>query len=148
MKKSLFHSGVLLHSRRCRTQNAAFLRSFFVILFLLPLLFAHAAYGDINAELLQAAAAGNTAKVEQLLKQGADVNANHYRGWTALMHAAAKGHTETVMILIAAGANLNAKYEDGRTVLISALRHTEIVKALIDTGWRMGFAAETLELLD
>jgi ankyrin repeat protein len=104
MKKSLFHSGVLLHSRRCRTQNAAFLRSFFVVLFLLPLLSAHAAYGDINAELLQAAAAGNTAKVEQLLKQGADVNANHYRGWTALMHAAAKGHTETVMILIAAGS--------------------------------------------
>ena len=55
-----------------KSQPAAFLRSFSVVLFLLPLLSAETAYGDINAELFKAAEAGSNAKVEQLLKQGAD----------------------------------------------------------------------------
>ncbi len=45
------------------------------ILFLLPLLFAQTAYGDINSDLIEAAKAGDTAEVEKLLEQGADVNA-------------------------------------------------------------------------
>ncbi len=75
MKKLLFQFGVLLHGGRCRTQDAGFLRSFSVVLFLLPLLFAETAYGDINSDLLEAAKAGSTAKVEQLLSKGANVNA-------------------------------------------------------------------------
>ena len=114
MKNSLIQSGVLLHGERCRSQNAAFLRSFSVVLFLLPLLFVHLAYADINDELYQAAVAGNTGKVEQLLRKGADVNARSKKGRTALMVAAQRGHTETVKVLIAAGADVNARSNKAR----------------------------------
>jgi ankyrin repeat protein len=63
-----------------------------------------AAYGDINSDLLEAAEAGDTARVEQLLEQGADVNAKDKDGYTALMLAAFSGHTETVKTLLDAGA--------------------------------------------
>ena len=132
MKKSLFRSGVLLHGGTCKTQNAAFLRSFSVVLFLLPLLFAHTAYGDINAEPLKAAAAGNTARVEQLLKQGANVNVREKDGSTALMWAADSGFTETLKVLIAAGADVNATDKNGTTALMFATRmeNTRIVNIL------------------
>ena len=74
-----------------------------MVLFLLPLLFEHTAYGDINAELLEAAEAGITAKVEQLLRQGADVNAKA-KGGTALLMSKTSGHTEIADILKRAGA--------------------------------------------
>jgi len=74
------------------------------VLFLLPLVFAQTAYGGINSILLKAAKAGDAAKVEQLLNQGADVKAKGLDGWTALMGAAFKGHAETVRILKQAGA--------------------------------------------
>ena len=121
---------------KCRIQNAGFLRSFSMVLFSFPLLFPHTAYGDINADLLEAAKIGNTAKVEQLLKQGADANAETEDGWTAVMDAAVFGHTETVKAFIDAGADVNAKQKDGRTVLMWAVGRgrTENVKALIDAG--------------
>ena len=40
---------------------------------------------NINAELLKAAEVGNTAKVQQLLKQGANANAANRYGKTVLM---------------------------------------------------------------
>ena len=63
LTKMLFQSGALPHGGRCRTQYAAFLSSLFVFIFLLPLRFAETAYGDINSNLFEAAAAGNTADV-------------------------------------------------------------------------------------
>ena len=131
MKKSLFQSGVLLHGGRCRTQYAAFLRSFSVVLFLLPLLFAHTAYGDINAELVQAAEAGNTAKVEQLFRKGADVDAKHAYGRIALMIVARLGRTEIVDILKQAGAQAettaDAKTVDSRTHSVAVQRQSDPV---------------------
>ena len=58
-----FHDGMFLHLRT------------FASLFLLLLLFALTACGNINSDLLEAAEAGDTAKVEKLPEQGADVNA-------------------------------------------------------------------------
>ena len=119
-----------------KSQPAAFLRSFSVVLFLLPLLSAETAYGDINAELFKAAEAGSNAKVEQLLKQGADVDAKHAYGRTPLMIAAYKGHTETVKFLIAAGADLKAQSGLYRTAMMVAVLagSIETVKVLIDAG--------------
>jgi esterase/lipase superfamily enzyme len=109
---------------------------FKTILFLLPLLFAQAAYGGIDSDLLEAAKAGDTAKVEQLLEQGADVNAKDKNGKTALMNAAFNGHTGSAMVLLEAGADVNAKDKNGWTALIEAVNggHTETVKALMDAG--------------
>lgn len=72
--------------------------------FLLGLLFTNAAHADFNTDLIEAAKAGDTAIVEQELKQGADVNAKSKKGTTALMVAAERGHTEIVDILKRAGA--------------------------------------------
>ena len=85
---------------RLRRRNAGIQRSFSAVLFLLPLLFAHTAHGDINAELLEAAKVGDTVKLKQLVNQGADVNAKTDKGTTALMWAAYKNHIEFVKVLI------------------------------------------------
>ena len=113
-----------------------------ILLLLPPLFFAHTAYGDINAEFRKAARVGNTAKVGQLLKQGADVNTEDGAG-TALMWAAGWGYTETVKVLIDAGANVNATGKHDHTALmmsagaaVGAVResHTETVKVLVEAG--------------
>jgi ankyrin repeat protein len=73
-------------------------------LFLTPFLLTHAAFGDINSELMKAAEAGDSAKVEQLLKKGADVNAKNKYGDNALKIAASKANNRIMVILIEAGA--------------------------------------------
>ena len=108
------------------------------------MLFAHTAYGDINAELIEAAAAGNTAKVEQLLQQGADVNAEGQYDRTALMRAARYGQTEMVKVLIAAGADVNARNEFGGAALmdaaldISGTEQIELLGKVADAAKRYG----------
>ncbi len=110
--------------------------SFKTILFLLPLLFAQVACGDINSKLLNAAETGDSARVEQLLKQGADVNEKKEDGTTALIRAVRKGHIEIVKTLIDAGADVNVKYEHGGTALMDAAAwgHTEIAEILRQAG--------------
>ena len=85
------------------------------------LLFTNA--GSINQDLLAAAAAGNNAKVAQLLRQGADANARARDGRTALMHAAYSGHTALAKVLIDSGANGETKARDGATALMYAAGH-------------------------
>ncbi len=122
-------------------------KSVLVVLFLLPLLLGHTAFGDVNSELLRAAVAGNTAEVKQLLKQGANANAANPYGKTVLMDAAAGGHTETVKALLDSGANVNGQYlaqganvyakkKFGDTALITSAKggHTETVKFLVSAG--------------
>lgn len=56
------------------------------------------------SELHDSAKIGDAIKINNLLENGADVNAKAINGYTALMCAMAKGHTEVVNLLKQAGA--------------------------------------------
>ena len=86
----------------------------------------------LNKGLLKAAQAGEIDTVNQLLGQGAEVNARNDRGWTALMFAASNGHTEMAKILIENKADVNVRSVMGFTALmLGAHGHTEVAKLLL-----------------
>lgn len=79
---------------------------------------------------------GYPAIVELLIEKGADVNAAHKHGGTALSSACYQGHEKAVELLLAAGADVNTKDEAGWTPLICACTngHTPVVKLLLAAG--------------
>lgn len=64
---------------------------------------------DRTSLLIAAASNGNTARVLDLLRKGADVNGRGSRGRTPIMAAAYGNHIETVAALIDAGADVNLR---------------------------------------
>ena len=79
-----------------------------------------------------AAAKGKVDVVQELLKHGANVNAQGKWGNAALMIAAVKGHLQVVQELLGAGANIEAQNNAGNTALIWAIhRHQEAVSVAI-----------------
>ncbi len=93
--------------------------------------------------LSEAAAAGNPAMIEALLKAGADPNTlTTADGETVLMTAARAGQVDAVQALVAHGANVNARENyRGQTALMwaAAERHPQVVKFLMDHGadWKV-----------
>lgn len=85
---------------------------------------------------MQAVDNGDTARVRELLAQGADIDAASHGGKTALMRAASRGNLDIVRLLLDAGANVNAKKENGATALIMAVffGYADIVGALLQGG--------------
>lgn len=73
-----------------------------------------------EAEMLDAAGKGNTARVEELLNQGVNVNMRGGDSQTPIMEAAYGGHLDTVKLLLAHGADLSAKKRDDATALTLA----------------------------
>ncbi len=67
--------------------------------------------------LMQAAINGNLEIVKELIKKGANVNAQSNPGYTALMWAAHFGRYQIAKELIKAGADINAKTHAGQTAL-------------------------------
>jgi hypothetical protein len=90
----------------------------------------------LTRELWQIAGAGNVERLEQILAQGADVNAGDRTGVTPLMRAAYHGELPMVRALIQHGADLDAKDSGGLTALTMAKHsgHAEIVEALRSSG--------------
>ncbi|PYH37680.1 ankyrin repeat domain-containing protein [Aspergillus neoniger CBS 115656] len=63
----------------------------------------------LDQKLLEAAAKGETAKVEHLLDNGANVSAADSQGHTVLHVAASGGHVDIISILLRRGADKNAR---------------------------------------
>ena len=75
-----------------------------------------------SAELLKTASYSDATHVQQLLDQGADVNARDGNGNTPLILAAELSNSAAIKVLLDKGAQVNAQADDGETALISALR--------------------------
>ena len=72
--------------------------------------------------------------VQQMLKNGADVNSKDKSGTTPLMYAAAVGSARMMRVLIDAGADVNAKNNGESTALLWATGNAEKVRLLIEKG--------------
>jgi len=101
--------------------------------------------GDgLRDQLLAAAAAGNTAKIAELLSRGADLEGNDTAGRTAVINAAWRGEQEVVDLLVELDADLNVADNEGRTAVSWAASngHADIVRRLLENGARSGIADE------
>jgi uncharacterized protein len=90
-----------------------------------------------HAQIADAAMRGDTAKVRQLLKQGADVNAAQGDGMTALHWSAQRGDLEEAKMLLSAGARLEATTRNGSYTplhLASRVGKVSLIKALLQGG--------------
>ncbi len=94
---------------------------------------------QINEQLLQAVSANNIKKVQQLLKQGADINYSDTHRITPLYLAASKGLLQIVSFLIIRGADINQQSIFGNTPLHGATLQSseeklEVARELIMRG--------------
>ncbi len=111
--------------------------------FLVPLLLAFVAAGaqDVGQTLRDAAQAGETQSVRELLAGAApDLGAADGTGRTALMYAVEGGHDEIVDMLLAAGASVDRQDKSGETAIHLAARHgrTASARLLLQAGADFG----------
>lgn len=107
---------------------------------------------DAGQDLLDAAAEGRTAKVQELAGQGVSLESKDSNGRTALMLAAQHGHAATVRFLLEKGADATARDRHGATAWVLATfspagtrrRMDEVLKILpppprpklvVEAGW-------------
>ncbi len=97
------------------------------------------AHADPDADLMQAAGAGDAAQLQGALAQGAKPDARGERETTALMQAAENGHLAVVDALLAAGADPNAERAGEITALMHAAAsgNAEVVQHLLNAGARV-----------
>lgn len=91
---------------------------------------------NINDQLFIAAQVGDLNLAINLLALGADVDAMHKVGVTALYIASQNGHLAVVELLLKNGADPEIKFSNGMTPLINAAFNgkSDVVQMLIDYG--------------
>ncbi len=91
---------------------------------------------DVAGSLSDAVVAGDVARAQALIEEGADVDQSGAFGLTPLMQAANREHVEMVHLLLDAGAALNTTGLAGMTALHVAVRadSAEVVSALLERG--------------
>jgi cytohesin len=89
-----------------------------------------------DAAVIKAAGKGDAAELQELLRRGADPDADNQHGWTALHAAATKGHGQCVESLVQGGATVDAEDGGCSTPLMAAARggHVEVVRMLLEAG--------------
>lgn len=88
-------------------------------------------------EICEAASQGEFSKVEELITQGADINAvMPNRGWSALYYAVKQEKVEVVSFLLKRGAKIDLSDSAGCSALhiAAAGNNTEIIQLLINAG--------------
>ena len=90
----------------------------------------------MTQNLIQAAERGDAALVQQLLREGADLNGRDARGRTPIMAATHANKPAIVKILIQAGADINLQDEikDNPFLYAGAEGLLDVLKLLIDAG--------------
>jgi hypothetical protein len=100
---------------------------------------------SLDEELLDAARNGDTARVRELLRKGANANAKDRGGWTPLHWAAFWGHVDVARLLLEHGADPSIRDKHGRTPLdlARATRHKEVARVIEEYMWgRRGVGVE------
>ena len=99
-----------------------------------------------DAPVADAAMRGDLEAVTDLLRRGADVNASHGDGMTALHWASERGDLEIVEALLFAGAFPDAATRNGEYSplhLAAKAGHGQIVRTLLEGGANPGLASTT-----
>ena len=86
---------------------------------------------DIDRELLFAAEAGDTKKVELLVGKGANINVQGEDGMTALHLACEGNHTETALALFKLNAKTEIRDEENKKPIQRAHFMNKTYKALL-----------------
>lgn len=86
--------------------------------------------------LMKAVEKGNTATIELIIKNGADVNQSGDNGLTPLMVAIERGNMDAFFILVRSGADINKGDNSGITPLMRAVRNgnVEMTRELLKKG--------------
>ncbi len=84
---------------------------------------------ELDQELLEAAGAGDAARIRRLIGASARLEARDADGFTALMRAAASPSAEAVGVLLDAGADAGARRLTGWTALMAAVSQGRLESA-------------------
>jgi ankyrin repeat protein len=89
-----------------------------------------------DEQLLIAADGGDTVKVLNLIRQGADVDAKTWEGVTSLMYATQNGNLPMMKVLFRCGADPDIKPTNGNTALIASILNLtpDLTEFLIRNG--------------
>jgi cytohesin len=90
----------------------------------------------VPSSIIEAAIFGDTAKVKEFIRSGADVNSQDDSDMAALHYAVARGQKDVVQLLIANGADVNARGGSyGTPLKIAACEgQTELTELLLASG--------------